>query len=314
MGLLPEKGDLIVLLSILLLTLMFFHPLLTGRRLSNKEARAIRNIRWLVQTSKDVGIALLLSKIDSRLQADSDLLPYGSIQLLPRGMSYALLKDQNYVFQIEAHALLAGEGICLVGRPRRTDSNAHLAYSVDMDGKLQETELLLEGDGGKDPENLSATEELAKKHMQRLSEFFLAKDLLAAFAQLREKMRQRGLTSDKPKSNNRSDRGHLRRSPVLWLDGNYYYLPALIHDEKSRLRMTFTAWPFEKNSTGFAALHARSTSELYQTINMKRPYDGRLRVPLPGAGEARVPEHSAHAAYVGRDGNRWQLVEPEEGR
>jgi hypothetical protein len=303
-----EKGDLFVLLSLVLLAGVFLYPFYRGRDMGSREASSLQLLLALRKQATDSGLVNKVQAAGESISEITGLRQQGDgPMLLPGTDATVLWQDGSYDYAIRFLGFL-DIGPALLVSPHRPGETGTRQF-VWSPGSPLEAKLLkdLPATGDKQLQILMASAEnkakgLAEKVVEALEESGLQEPCAS-------------MRSHKPRALTFIPERKFGCMSPLWTDGNYLFRISMAMTSGG-LDLDLWAWPKVRGGTGFDAFFASGRSIPAQSWNMTSPYigmDDLKSIPIPGAARDRSGAIlGLKNNWVGWDGKRWFAVETEE--
>lgn len=300
-----EKGDVLVLLSLILLAGIFALPFYRGGRLGSREAESLQRLLAIRQAAIDSGLVQKLRVVGETIAALKGLRPQNEAPALLRNHAAPILwRDEAYDYAIRFRGFL-GEGPTLVVYPQKPGETGKSQFLWSPGAELEKRELVGIEVAGQ-PADIENWEERARTRATRILEILRGADLAETCLQVRRRLPS-GVTSLPP--------GEFGCLSPRWADRNYLFRISVTMTPVG-LDLDLWAWPRKSGKTGFDAFFASGRSIPAQTWNMTNPYDGfeeLASLPIPGAARDRTGTSLGLANnWVGWDGKRWFALEDED--
>jgi hypothetical protein len=307
-----EKGDIFVLLSLILLALIFLIPFYRGRDLGSRERAALDVLMATRQEAIASGLVNELETIGEAVSALQGLRPQSDApEILPGGDAPILWRDGAYDYAIRFLGFQGGRfrdsrftdrGPVLVVNPDKPGETGTKRFHWFPGKELQMEEIHgveLKGDPEYMLNAARKAKRLAKRIVQILSDSKLEKLCLALCAAL-------------PKNLQPIAELKFGSLSPMWTDGNYLFRISIAMTPIG-LDLDLWSWPRIRGSKGFDAFFASGRSIPAQSWNMSSPYDGLedlKSIPRPGTARDRSGlKLGSKDNWVGWDGKRWFALE-----
>ncbi len=305
-----EKGDLFVLLSLIVLALIISLPFYLGGNLSSREQGSIDALLAIRTEATKSGLVDTLQTLGEEISSLRGLRPRRDApELMPGSDAPVLWRDGMYLYGLRFRGFL-GDGPALVAVPEKPGETGSKRFLWAPGASLEDERIRgMEAKGV--PAIMATAEEKAKTQVNRIIRILegtegQARRVGGLCALLRRNL---------PKTLKPLPDPEFGCLSPMWTDGNYLFRVsmAMTHDG---LDLDLWAWPKVRGSTGFDAFFASGRSIPAQSWNMSNPYDGSASmgsIPRPGYARDRSGKALGEQDnWVGWDGKRWFALEPGE--
>ena len=299
-----EKGDVFVLLSLIVLATILAIPFYRGGRLGSREAQSLQRLLAARQAAIDSGLVEKLRVVGESIATVKGLRPQNEAPALLRNHAAPILwRDAAYDYAIRFQGFLR-DGPTLVVYPQKPGETGRSQFVWTPGGELQKQALEGIQVEGK-PKDIEKWEKNAQSRASRILVILQDSGLADICLQVRNHL-PAGLTSLPP--------GRFGCLGPRWADSNYVFRISVTMTQVG-LDLDLWAWPRINGKTGFDAFFASGRSIPAQTWNMTNPYDGDRELkslPIPGAARDRTGASLGLANnWVGWDGKRWFALDEE---